>query len=73
MNGIPQASSYEKKYQNGIKFRSLCDECNNKVLGANYDKVLEEFADQLTIIIQTSIALPPVMKVPIKINRLFPN
>ena len=25
MNGIPQASSYEKKYQNGIKFRSLCD------------------------------------------------
>ena len=70
MEGIPEESSYTKKYQNGIKFRSLCDECNNKVLGANYDKVLEEFANQLAIIMQTSIALPPVVKVPIKINRL---
>ena len=70
MEGIPEESSYAKKYQNGIKFRSLCDECNNKVLGANYDKVLEEFANQLAIIMQTSIALPPVVKVPIKINRL---
>ena len=31
MEGIPEESSYAKKYQNGIKFRSLCDECNNKV------------------------------------------
>ena len=41
MEGIPEESSYAKKYQNGIKFRSLCDECNNKVL--------EKFADQLAI------------------------
>ena len=26
MEGIPEESSYTKKYQNGIKFRSLCDE-----------------------------------------------
>ena len=32
--------------QNGIIFRSLCDQCNNGVLG-KYDKALEEFVQKV--------------------------
>lgn len=70
IEGVPKESKYMKKYQNGIKYRSLCEECNNKLLGANYDKALEEFTEELTKIIQSSIILPPVVNISIKVNRL---
>lgn len=69
-SGVPKEKEYDKKYQNGIKFRSLCDNCNNDLLGVNYDKVLAEFTSQIMQIVKSSIALPPVFKVTVKINRL---
>lgn len=32
MSGIPKKIGYEKQYQNGIRYRFLCEECNNKLL-----------------------------------------
>ena len=65
--GMPQESKYAKKYQNGIRFRSLCEECNNKILGANFDIILEEFSNQ---IIQKMNNSSSIVKIPIKVNRL---
>ena len=42
--GIPEDTNYEKNYQNGIRYRSLCSECNSK-LGAKYDIVLDKKID----------------------------
>lgn len=70
MDGIPRETSYGKNYQNGIKYRSLCEECNNKLLGANYDKTLEEFTNQVARIMLSSIILPPVIKISVQVNKL---
>lgn len=70
MSGLPKEKKYDKKYQNGIKFRSLCDKCNNDLLGVNYDKVLAEFTSQIMQIVKSSIVLPPVFNMSVKINRL---
>lgn len=70
VSGLPEETHYEKNFQNGIRYRSLCEECNNKLLGANYDVVLAEFTNQITEIMRSSLELPPIVKVPVKINRL---
>ena len=58
--GIPEDTNYEKNYQNGIRYRSLCSECNSK-LGAKYDIVLDKFTKDLTRIIESSIVLPSII------------
>lgn len=67
--GIPEDTNYEKNYQNGIRYRSLCSECNSK-LGAKYDIVLDKFTKDLTRIIESSIVLPSIIKIPVEINKL---
>ena len=50
--GLPTENNYQKKYQNGIKFRSLCRECNSNLL-SRYDDAYKDFIEnikQLTII-----------------------
>lgn len=68
--GLPKETSYEKAYQNGIRFRSLCEDCNNKLLGANYDVTLAEFTNQVMHIVSSDIVLPSICKIPVKINEL---
>lgn len=70
VKGLPQKNNYEKQYQNGIRFRTLCERCNNDLLGAKYDIELSEFTNQVTTIVTSSIALPTVINVPVKVNRL---
>ena len=70
VKGLPLENSYEKQYQNGIRFRTLCEKCNNDLLGAKYDTVLAEFTNQVTSIVTTSVILPAVINVPVKVNQL---
>lgn len=70
MHGIPKENSYDKQYQNGIRFRSLCEKCNNTLMGINYDVALAEFTEQVMQIVMSAIILPTVVNVPIKVNRL---
>lgn len=31
--GLPKSNKYQKKYQSGIKFRTICEKCNGNLLG----------------------------------------
>lgn len=55
INGLPQENKYESQYQNEIRFRSLCEKCNNYLLGTKYDTVLADFTNQVTNITTSSI------------------
>lgn len=52
--------------QNGIKYRSICETCNNCLLGSNYDKELEKLIKELTL----KLMLPSVIKISINVNKL---
>ena len=43
-NDLPTESKYMKAYQSGIKFRTICEHCNNVVLGKN-DSEYKAFID----------------------------
>ena len=49
--------------QNGVKFRTLCGQCNNKLLGKRYDPVLKEFTASLTCNVTSGLSLPPVVHI----------
>lgn len=49
--------------QNGVKFRTICGQCNNYWLGKKYDPVLNEFALTLGKLLQTTIQLPSVIHI----------
>lgn len=49
-NSIPTEKKYMKEYQSGIKFRTVCQKCNNIVLGQNdieYKKFVKTIVDEL--------------------------
>jgi hypothetical protein len=49
--------------QNGVKFRTICGQCNNAWLGKKYDPALNEFALTTGKLLQTTIHLPPIINV----------
>lgn len=48
--GVPEDNRCAAIYKNGVKFRSVCAECNNKLLGTN-DKYYMKFADDIANVI----------------------
>ena len=68
--GMPKENSYEKEYQSGIKFRSLCSECNNHLLGINYDTALADFTTQIMNVLQSESSVPGCVYIRVKVNRL---
>lgn len=49
--GVPNEKAYMKKYQSGIKFRTICEKCNNVVLGENdneYKTFLEDIVEKIS-------------------------
>ncbi len=49
-NSMMQMHSIDRKSsisQNGIKFRTICDNCNNNLLGAEYDREYKKLVDCL--------------------------
>ncbi|WP_044479529.1 hypothetical protein [Paenibacillus antibioticophila] len=48
--------------QNGVKYRTICSTCNNGLLGAKYDVVLNAFANELSLFLKTSLQIPQVVK-----------
>lgn len=58
--------------QNGVKYRTICQECNNTLLGANYDSALNTFAEEVGRYIKSSLYIPEVVRIktkPIKIIK----
>lgn len=70
--GIDQHSNKEFPWtsQDGIKFRSLCEHCNNKLLGASCDAYYQHFVHQVKTCLDSSLYLPAVLNFQIAINRV---
>lgn len=49
-----------KEQQDGIKFRTLCETCNNDAIG-RYDPALGRFTTEVAAILKSPLHLPPVI------------
>ena len=47
MEGVPTFNNYSKSSQNGVKFRTICSDCNNHWLGAEYDPSFIKFVEDI--------------------------
>ena len=70
--GMPTESNHMKRYQSGIKYRTLCGECNNVVLG-KYDKDYKAFVETVNAELTKAAESGAVgsIKVITKINRVL--
>jgi len=63
-----------RQLQDGLKFKSLCEVCNNELLGLEYDPFLNEFAAKMSnytnLIINHDISLPKSFDIDIKLQRV---
>lgn len=66
-------TSGKRKYkisQNGVKYRTICKECNEKV-GSRYDPVLNDIADGVGKIVKSNLKLPSIIHYKTKPNLLI--
>ena len=63
-----------RQFQDGLKFKSLCETCNNELLGGEYDPSIKEFASKvssyLNLIINHNYTLPDTISIEIKPQRI---
>jgi hypothetical protein len=57
--------------QNGVKFRTICDYCNNSLLGQKFDPVLNDFALGVSRFLNTTLEMPPIIKYETRPNPLI--
>lgn len=57
--------------QNGIKYRTICERCNNDLLGKKCDRTLNAFARDVGRILGSRIVPPPVVKIPTRPANLM--
>jgi len=57
--------------QNGIKFRTLCNRCNNQLLGSIYDKEFNAFSGNIGKILKSPLLLPRRMPITVKPQKLM--
>ncbi len=66
---MPSPNSHMIRYQSGIKYRSICQECNNEILGRN-DKDYQKF-NQDVIRFLTTPGKSDILVITTKINRVL--
>lgn len=57
--------------QNGIKYRTLCSDCNNKLLGAKYDPHLISFANEVGLYLRSPMLLPAEVVIEVRPQPLM--
>lgn len=57
--------------QNGVKFRTICSNCNNTLLGTRYDPVLNDFALGVGRFLKTTLDMPPTIMYKTRTNCLI--
>ena len=77
---MPSKDRHMKRYQNGVKYRTICQKCNGELL-SKYDKVYAEFVGRVhdTIDIMTqevldgekSYDLSSVIGIDVQINKIL--
>ena len=68
-SGMPEENAYHKKYQNGIKFRSVCQQCNN-VLLSKYDIVYADFVEKVAKFLENCDISNSITEIEIDVNLL---
>lgn len=56
--------------QNGLKYRTICESCNNGLLGGEYDRTMIEYTNSITQMLFSKLAFPQIIHTEVKINRL---
>jgi hypothetical protein len=56
--------------QNGVKFQTLCHNCNNKILGLNYDPHLNFFSSEVIQYLSSGLQLPHIINITSKPNLI---
>ncbi|MBE6829083.1 MAG: hypothetical protein E7519_02605 [Ruminococcaceae bacterium] len=69
-DGLPEEDKFKGLQQNGIRYRSICSNCNNNLLGSNYDPELNIFTKSVKELMVSSIKLPSKILVSVKVNKL---
>lgn len=68
---INNKKQYTHIAQNGIKYRSICAECNNNLLGSNYDKEYKKLVDLLYKLYITPGIIPQYLEIQnLKVNKI---
>lgn len=70
----PQRIRKGKISQNGVKFATLCGQCNNSILGRDLDPAFNNFVKSVYDLVHSKISLPlfiPVKCQPGKVARAF--
>ena len=68
-SGFPTNEKYQKQYQSGIKYRTICGNCNNKVLGT-YDKAYGNFIKVIEEKLNEENLSTTRFKISIEINKV---
>lgn len=64
-------NKYSGQFQSGIRYRSICSNCNNKLLGSMYDVELDKLVQSVKNILSSSLNLPSLLKLSdVKINKV---
>lgn len=58
LNAEAAAKQKGRKFQQGVKFRSLCQRCNGEILGGIYDPPLIEFCNEISRYLASQMYLP---------------
>lgn len=57
--------------QNGVKYRTLCAECNNRFLGTEYDPVFIDFVNTIGQVLRSRLELPNPIRINTKPQRVM--
>ncbi|MCI0528482.1 MAG: HNH endonuclease, partial [Nitrospira sp.] len=69
LSGDPSKDKFRIS-QNGVKYRTLCQKCNNW-LGHEFDPTLNKFSNDVSLLVRSPMHLPPVLDVETKPHRLM--
>jgi hypothetical protein len=68
--GAPKPTRKGRLLQNGIRYRTICADCNNNKLGAQYDPVFNKFSADVLSIFKSPIITPPSIAIHTSPNKL---
>lgn len=51
------------KANHGVRYRTLCADCNNRLLGARYDRVLIDFVNDVIRVLDSPLSLPTTVMI----------
>jgi hypothetical protein len=70
MLAVPRPTASSRFSQDGVKYRTLCSECNNLRLGTNYDPALIKLANETKAFLASRLYLPSSTIVQAKSGRV---